>query len=178
MPASCAAGGGVPVFEYRITKYDPAFRDARGAYRRDDWTAVTDIGSSFGGVVLTRDVYRRVEDAYVTAALGFLREVEVSVLTVEGLENRAGPAPVVQGGALGLAEAAEVIRRVLRDDFWCRLEGPEAFVHFGYDYYMYVGVARACPEAEQLARRVGLFVEPFLSPYHDRRRDPLHIQSD
>jgi hypothetical protein len=57
------------------------------------------------------------------------------------------------------------MRRVLREEFWCRLEGPEAFVHFGYDYYLYVGVPRACPEAEQATRRAGLFVESFRSPY-------------
>ncbi len=34
---------------------------------------------------------------------------------------------------------------------------------------MYVGVARPCPEAEQLAHRMGLFAELFRSPYSERR---------
>jgi hypothetical protein len=105
------------MLEYRVTKYDPAFRDSRGAYRRDVWTAVRDVGSSFGGVVLTRDQYQRVEDAYVAAALAFLREANASALTVEGLESHASPAPVTQGDSLGLAEVVEVIRRLLREEF-------------------------------------------------------------
>jgi hypothetical protein len=56
--------------------------------------------------------------------------------------------------------------RVLREDLWCRLDGEGAFVHFGWDYDMYVGVASACPEAQRLATKVGLFVEEMRSRYH------------
>jgi nucleoside-triphosphatase len=55
------------VFEYRVTKYDPAFRDRAGRYLREEWTSVGDIGRSFGGVVLTREEYRRVEVAHVVS---------------------------------------------------------------------------------------------------------------
>jgi hypothetical protein len=71
---------------------------------------------------------------------------------------------------LGLSAAASVIRRLLREEFWCRLEGADGFIHIGYDYYMYLGVARQCPGAEALARQAGLFVERFQSPYRDQRR--------
>jgi hypothetical protein len=87
---------------------------------------------------------------------------------VVGFENHNTiPLALGEGSLLPPEKAAEVIRRVLREEFWCRLEGPEAFVHLGYDYNMYVGVPHPCPEAEQLARRLGLFVEPFHSPYRE-----------
>jgi len=38
-------------------------------------------------------------------------------------------------------------------------------VHFGSDYYMYVGVRGAGAEAQGAALERGLFVEPFISPY-------------
>ena len=66
-----------------------------------------------------------------------------------------------------MVEVGEVVRRLLRAEFWCRLEGTESFVHVGYDYYMYVGVPAACPSAEASARQFGLFVEPFRSPYSE-----------
>jgi hypothetical protein len=50
------------MFEYRVTKYDPAHRAASGAYR-DEWTSFSDIGRSFGGVILTVEQYQRIEDA-------------------------------------------------------------------------------------------------------------------
>jgi hypothetical protein len=153
------------MFEYRVTKYDPARRDARGAYTGEDWTSFDDIGRTFAGAELTPGDYQRVEDAYVSVALAFLREAGVKALSVEGLEARESPPPVAAGISLSLSEAAQVIRRVLREELWCRLEGQSAFIHFGYDYYMYVGAPRPYPEAETLARRAGLYVEALRSPY-------------
>jgi hypothetical protein len=164
---SLTGTGGPRVLEYRVTKYDPAFRDSSGAYTRDEWTAFSDIGRSFGGAVLTREEYQRVEDAYVAAALGFLRESGVPSLAVTELESHAGHALAFgEGSILGLEQLEEVIRRALRKELWCRLERPEGFVHIGWDYYMYIGVPHPCPEAEKLAHRLGLFVEEFHSPYN------------
>jgi hypothetical protein len=217
----------LPPFEYRVTKYDPAFRDARGAYTRVEWTSVGDIGTSFGGVVLTEAEYQRVEDAYIAAALGFrdfltggrgrgvrrghfawpscayppqqrlamksvalrawpavhsgncphlpaapekvpgfLSEAGLTALVVEGLENQGGhPLPFGEGSVLRRTEFSEALRRVLREEVWCRFEAPSGFVHVGYDYYMYIGVPQPCPESQRLVRQLGLFVEPFRSPY-------------
>jgi hypothetical protein len=116
------------------------------------------------------DEYQRVEDAYVTAAVAFLQEAGVQVLSVAGLENHAAvPLLFAEGSALGLTEIGNVVRRMLRGEFWCRLEGAEAFVHVGYDCYMYIGVPVSCPGAETLAQQLGLFSESFLSPYRLQR---------
>lgn len=89
-------------------------------------------------------------------------------LTVAGLENSARlPLPFSEGALLALSDAAAVLRRVLREE--CRLEAAGGFLHVGYDYYMFVGVARPCPQATGLARQLGLFVEPCRSPYSDQR---------
>ena len=155
------------MFEYRITKYDPNFRNSRGWYLLEEWTSVCDIGQEFGGRVLTREEYDRVESAYVAAALVFLEQAGVETLVLNGLENPQELAlPFEEGSVLSLEKAGAVLRQVLREEYWCLLEGPEAFIHCGYDYYMYVGVPREVPEAEQLAQSLGLFVEPFDSPHH------------
>lgn len=167
------------MFEFRVTKYDPAHRDRWGAYTRDEWTSVSDIGRAFGGQVLTEAEYQRVEDAYAAAVAAFLREAEVSSLAIGGLENYGGvPLPFAEGSPVGRAQVGEVVRRVLREKFWCRLEGAGAFIHVGYDYYMYVGVPRACPAAESLVRDLGLFVEPFRSPYHAIRQAEPGAEAD
>jgi hypothetical protein len=157
------------MFQYRVTKYDPRFRDASGAYMRDDWTSIDDIGRSFGGSVLTDEEYQRVENAYVEVAIAFLREAGVNTLTAIGVENGgASPFAPLEGTALTGANLADVIRRVLRAEFWCRLEGDNCFVHIGYDYYMYVGVPISDELSRAMARELGLFVEPFVSPYYKR----------
>src|SRR5205823_13394108 len=108
---------------------------------------------------------------YAEAAVAFLQEAGVLTLAVAGLENQAAvPLSFAEGSLLHLAEVGEVVRRMLREEFWCRLEGAEAFVHIGYDYSMYVGAFRPCPAAAALSRQLGLFVEPFRSPYHEQRQ--------
>jgi hypothetical protein len=70
------------MFEYRITKYDPRFRDERGAYTRPDWIRLQDVGEIFSGAVLTREAYDAVENAYVASAISFLREVGLNSLAL------------------------------------------------------------------------------------------------
>ena len=49
------------------------------------------------------------------------------------------------------------------------LEIAEASAHVGYDYSMCIGVPTASPGAVTLALQVGLFPEPFGSPYREQR---------
>jgi hypothetical protein len=157
------------MIEYRVTKYDPAKRDARGAYIADEWTSVTDIGRAFASVVLTEDEYLRVERTYTDSALAFLRESGLDSLTVGGLEKHKKLAlEFGEGSVFSVEQVGDLMRQILREDFWCRLEGRGGFVHFGWDYYMYIGVPDRCPKAERLAKELGLYPEEFASPYNER----------
>jgi hypothetical protein len=159
------------VLQYRVTKYDPTLRDSEGSYTRDEWRSASDVGRSFGGVVLSREAYQHVEDAYVAVAQSFLQEAGLSSLVVAGLENRrARVLTFGEGSTLSLEQVAEVTRRLLQEDFWCRLEGTTGFLHVGWDYYMYLGVPGPCPKSHELARRSGLFVEDYPSPYSETNR--------
>lgn len=154
--------------EYRVTKYNPRLRDPQGAFVGDDWTSVSQVGQSFGGIALTEQEYRRVEQAYVEVALAFLNECGVVALRVKGLENpRREPLTLDEGILLSAEQLPDVMGRILREQFWCRLEAEIAFVHFGWDYYMYVGVPHRCVAAERKATALGLYVEEFVSPYHN-----------
>jgi hypothetical protein len=156
----------IPVNEYRVTKYNPTFRDQSGAYTKVEWTSFTQIGQTFSGVPLTSAEYERVEEAYVQAALSFLRESGLFSMRVAGLENpRMQPLDFQNDSVLPLDRIGEFIRRILRQEFWCRLEGSEGFIHFGWDYYMYIGVPHPCPTARARAAELGLYVEEFASPY-------------
>jgi len=162
------------VYEYRVTKYNPEFRDAGGHYLREDWIMFRQVGESISGVVLTVEEYERVERAYVNSAIAFLREAGLLSMTVADLENHQGSQLAFRNGStLPLDEVADVIRQMLREKLWCRLEGEDAFVHIGWDFYMYIGVPHRCIFAEQKAVKLGLFVEEFVSPHH-RELDDFH----
>jgi hypothetical protein len=154
------------MIEYRVTKYDPALRDAHGAYIADEWILFKQIGSVFGGVVLTEGEYLRVEQAYINSAIAFIREGGLNSLTVEGIENHKRLAlEFGEGSVLSLDRIGDVIRQMLREELWCRLEGQGGFVHIGWDYYMYIGVPHRCPKAELLTEGLGLYPERLSSPY-------------
>jgi hypothetical protein len=152
--------------QYRVTKYNPARRDVSGAYSIDEWTSHSDIGRSFGGITLSEEKYLAVENSYLEAAAAFLSEAQVRKLTVVGLESRTTAEKRLSENEVVLAkDVPAILRALLREEYWCRLEGASAFIHVGWDYYMYVGVPARCPNAERAAADVGLFVEQFRSPY-------------
>jgi hypothetical protein len=146
------------VHEYRVSKYDPSRRDEHGAYPDDDWTVFADIGREFGGVVLTRAEYERVENAYLDAVRIFAAAGGLDEFFVRGLEGRSS---LVEGQRLGLAEAVAVVRGLLREQgFWCRLAADGGFLHVGWDYYLHVGVAADASAIVPEVAALGLHVEP------------------
>ena len=155
--------------EFRVTKYDPANRNELGHFLGSEWTAFSDVGREVTGSVLSLAEYERVEEAYIGSALAFLVEAGVDHLCAVGVENAgASPAAPKEHARLSLRELEAAIRGVLREEFWCRFEGPDAFVHLGWDFYMYVGVPIPCESACAFAEDRGLFVESFESPYRMR----------
>ena len=153
------------MYQYRVTKYDPAFRNDSGAYTKDDWTMFRDIGSAFGGAILSKTEYLRVESSYVEAATAFLTEDRSPELKVANLEIRTDlPTVPAEGSLVSWSDFGSVCRSVLREEFWCMLQAEERYVHFGWDYYMYIGVVSPCEKTIEKARALGLFVEECASP--------------
>lgn len=162
------------VYEYRVTKYDPSKRDKWDVYTSDEWMMFSQVGSVVGGKKLTIEEYQRTEDAYVVTAVSFLRESGTQTVTVRNLEDphgEAGKSNVHEGTKLDLKQIASLIRLILRNLAWCRLESSNSFVRFGWDYYMYIGVPIPCVESRAFARDHGLFVEDRPSPHRDSPAD-------
>jgi len=162
--------------QYRVTKYDPSLRDDGGAFTGIEWTSRSDIGREFGGAPLSEAEYLRVETAYLFAIEAFLGEAKVESLTLSGIENTSSarlPGFAKSGANLSLRECVKFARLVLREETWGKLAAPgRAYVHFGYDYYMYLGLPSKCLGAVSAVHGQGLFVEPFRSPYLRERPNP------
>jgi hypothetical protein len=156
--------------EYRITKYDPSLRGTDGAYLVDEWTAFSDIGRKFAGRVLTKAEYMRVETLYLDALETFLGEAEIPTLRIRDLELHKLSGATAKGWRENQSLHRSDVRRfatmVLRNKLWARLEAPRrAFVHFGYEYYMYIGTSKKVPNAVAATTASGLFAETIRSPY-------------
>jgi hypothetical protein len=79
---------------------------------------------------------------------------------------------VLEGAEIRGQEMDWVVRLALREALWCRLEGAcNFYVHFGYDYYMYVGSENV--DAPPARLPLGIYAEPMDSPYQGEEGDSL-----
>ena len=139
---------------WRITKYNPKYRNELGHYKKHEWTSVSGIGEVFNGEVLCADEYLRVENLYIDAVLEILECNGIDKLTVNSLEKHRSMKweikpnknlkrirwRIKSNDNIQKDDLSDVIKLILREQFWCHLEHEnKMFVHFGYDYYMYVG---------------------------------------
>jgi hypothetical protein len=153
-------------YQYRITKFDPANRNAEGHHIADEWYLHSQIGMTFGGVLLTGEEYLRVESAYIATAVDFHREAGLPDIFAIGVEDHRLKGAPAEGTLISAELLPTLCRAMLRERYWCRIVGEDFFIHFGYDFYMYLGAATPCEQALGYARSRGLFPEPFISPYH------------
>jgi hypothetical protein len=153
-------------YQYRVTKYDPTKRDSAGHYTGDDWFLHSQIGQTFGGIALTENEYLRVESAYITAAIDFHREAGLPDIFAIGVEDSKSHGAPTEGSLIPADGLPIFCRAMLRDEYWFRIEGGDFFIHFGWDFYMYLGASTPCERSLEHARSLGLFPEPFISPYH------------
>jgi hypothetical protein len=162
--------------QYRITKYDPSLRDSSGAFMGNEWTSYSDVGRIFDGVPLPEFEYLNVEAAYLFSVEAFLREAKIATLQLRGLENNRGsllPQFIQSQAILTIPQCVEFARFALREIAWGKLVSPgRAYVHFGYDYYMFLGLPSKCPNAISATQGRGLFVESCRSPYLRQRSNP------
>jgi hypothetical protein len=167
-------------FQWRITKYDPELRDEGGKFQGSSWSSVWNIGKLDNGAVLTVDEYLHFESAYVNTAISFaiesgafelaIKEFEGAVPDQSALTELGLPAihplpELSEGSVVGAHQAGDIIRLVLRELVWLKLVASSFFVHFGHDFYMYVGSDVRCDDSRRRAEASNLFVEEFDSPY-------------
>lgn len=165
--------------EYRVTKYDPQNRNSLGHYVVDEWTAVSDIGREYGGKSFTLSDYIRTETNYMNAIKNFMKATSTSKLKLVDLElhdpgfdgayattsMKQIYEKIKEGMSVSESEIPDVCGLILRECMWGKLISKKMFVHFGNDYYMYIGAKGNCKKAIEETEKSGMFVEKFKSPY-------------
>ena len=148
------------MFVYRLTKYDRALRDERGAFQGDDWMSISDIGSTFNGTRLSAHEYLRVEAAHLSVVASFIEEANIDNLVVlapppEDIgHDRFLRSGLKDQERLGVIEVTDVLRLMLREELSCRLQSADRFyLQVGFDYYVFFGVDRPTPTQRGLCRR-------------------------
>lgn len=176
--------------QWRITKYNPDFRDEDGYYTLvKEWTCPSEIGKTINGNKFTIEEYLRVEAAYVETVIQFLidskrntlrilrlnkvdisQEDKCSALYELGFED----VKLEEDAVVTIKEIRTISKMILRNFLSCEFYSKdEFFVHFGWDYYMFIGTCDNSLSAIDFAKRSGLFVEPFTSPYNLSEEDTI-----
>lgn len=70
------------MYNWRITKYNPKFRDESGSFLSQEWTSYHDIGKVFGTHILTYSDYKKMEDDYVAIVSSFMDYLDIDKLVV------------------------------------------------------------------------------------------------
>lgn len=175
---------------YRITKYNPSNRDEYNVYSSDEWTAISDVGEEFSGVVFKLEEYLRVEELYVAAIIEMMECVGIKGLMVADLERYYETPRITSHHQIYTEQMVQLYHTVSENQFvsgqvlrdLCKLILRELmgfrlifedkmFVHFGYDYYMYIGVNNVCKDAKDSIQASGLFIEECESPYYQEDND-------
>lgn len=174
-------------FTWRVTKYNPKYRDETGVYFRDEWTSISEIGIiTNDNITLTIQDYISTEDRYLKAILGIMSCLDIQKLSIVGLEKWEDTldtndfpslysdkmiklySQIANGVWLEKDQISDICRLILRDKIWCKLKyDSKMYVHFGHDFYMFIGSEIMCNDTINNIEEMGLYVEDFISPINE-----------
>ena len=149
---------------YLITKFNPINR-VDGIYTIDEWTSFSDIGKEYQGKILTREDYLKTENAYLSVISYAIGQSNIKCRIAEYEALWKNNTNWYNGKMLSGSEALSFSRDCLRELCWGKLFGKHFFIHFGYDYYLYISSRLDCRLLENKVKDSGLFIEKKQSPY-------------
>ncbi|MBD7971284.1 hypothetical protein H9647_24780 [Paenibacillus sp. Sa2BVA9] len=166
------------MYRYEITKYKPNFRDEE----YEDWTAISDIGNSYEGQILTIEKYKEVEDSYIKAIHLVMEYLELPFLLINNvvrsfsydtfMEIRKDCRELYTKEILERYSSAKDLEELDKEkvDSFCRLQLREDIgatvyyprrmkVYIGYDFLMGIHTSQSIASIIPSIERLGLFVE-------------------
>lgn len=166
---------------YRITKYDPYKRDRNGKYDENEWTSLSDLINEmqFNKAI---DIYLKVENKFIELYSYILSESNIEKMIISSLEINNNYdkeyldritynvdinilKTLKNGKTIDKAEILGVIRLSLREIIWCKLNWNLVYIHFGYDYYTYIGGITIANGLINSALENAIYIEEYDSPY-------------
>ena len=171
------------MYKYRISKYDPQFRNDHGVYQKIEWTSYWDIGNIYDGKVLKKEDYLKVEEQYSNTVLKVLENSGTIAVVIEDLElnytiNKMKEMFSLRGLDLStedeliinslrnnlmikVSALSSYIKLILRECFWCKLTDTVLLnqVEFGYDFYVYISCNNVPKTIVNNCRDEGIFIE-------------------
>lgn len=168
---------------YRTTKYNPIFRNHLGVYQKNEWTSYSDIGNVYDNIILIPEDYLKIENAYIEAISLVMKFLNIKLLNIKNLEKSNNPPQktdyfydlkilntynmIKNNMHIDNETVLTIARLCLRENLWCKIESDEMCIHFGWDYYMYIGTKNKITSALlKKFKSLELYIEEIeKSPY-------------
>lgn len=172
------------MYRYRISKYNPQYRDEKGIYSKEEWTSYSDVGKIYNGKVFDKNDYLKTEMFYCNTVLYILKVNKVKEVVIEDLElnysidelermlqskgfdlsvkEKNLITLLANGNKIKVYDLHIYLKLILRECFWCRLIDYESSsaIEFGYDYYIYLySKSILSDEVADVWRQNGIYIE-------------------
>lgn len=171
--------------QFRITKYNPGFRNNRGHYMYDHWTEISDVGKTLEGELVTKEMYFTAEADYINAIIQVLFENKVTHLRLVAFDKKLWKYCLLENKdkwyhrtefesfdlfedkKVYIDELETVLQMLFRGYGFHHLEiKDKCFIHLGYDMYLYIGVDNLSKKLRDKLNKTSIFIEDFTSPYY------------
>ncbi len=169
--------------KYRISKYNPKYRNKKGEFLLDTWTSYSDIGKKYNGNILTLNEYLSVENKYINIILFILKQKKINKVKIEELEINFSISElerllkdeglslikkeklifnsISNGNVYNMEVLPYIIRLILRDCLWCKLIdlNLKCYIEFGYDLYVYINCDHIGKILIEYVNKLEMYVE-------------------
>lgn len=169
--------------KYRISKYNPIYRDRNGIFQNDEWTSVSDIGKKYNDKEVSKEEYLEIEKIYIEALKRIMKEKAMNKLIVKELEKEFTLGEVCkqlenvqivlskeemyqfrvieENYIIEGSEIDVILKLLLRESLWCKLIDIKSnfSVEIGYEYYIYVICSKLPSFVISEVQKKGLFIE-------------------
>ena len=107
----------------------------------------------------------KTEQAYIDCCIELIEKAKISKLYIKQAEYYTENVRF-SSSISNTHEIRQVITACLREQCWLKLTSEDFFIHFGYDYYMYIGSSLPSESVIETAMHHGLYCEQYTSPYN------------
>ncbi len=164
------------MIKYRISKYNPKFRDDDGVYLKNEWTSMSDIGKTFDGKVFVKQEYEYVEKNYLNFFVQLCSIYKVDKINIRKIEiydadylmKDIVSLPILYNSIklknkkicnVTISQATKFLQYCLREKCWGEIVVGSLCLDIGYEYYLNISSRFEIMSIEDLANKNSLYVE-------------------
>ena len=166
---------------FRITKYNLKKRDKQDRYLVNDWTSISDLFKKYKYEDAVK-IYKDVEDKFIEVYTSIFSENKIEKMIINSLAlylddedadyiekrsfdlNLNDLSWLTDKSEISGKQIEDVLKLLLRGLIWCKLDWEIVYLHYGDDYYTYIGGVEISDELINNAKKSNIYIEICDSP--------------